>query len=175
MSESNHNGPEDKQEVSRRKVMSAAGIGWLALGGSAVVGGLALNRFMFPNVSDEPDPQVRVGDLPQYADMAVGKVDQAYKKQGILLVRLEGKMVALSSACTHLGCIVNWLDNERVFKCPCHGSGFTDQGINIDGPAPRPLVRFKIFNQDGTLVVDRSKKYHYEKGQWSDSDSFIKV
>lgn len=191
---SNDNGPQDDREVprrtvasairapraskgdneiSRRTMVSAAGIGWLALGGGAVIGGLAVQRFMFPNVSQDPDPQVPVGELRQYADMTVGGVNQAYKKQGILLVRLENKIVALSSACTHLGCIVNWFDSERVFKCPCHGSGFSREGINIDGPAPRPLERFKILVADGTVVVDRSKKYRHEKGEWESPESYI--
>ena len=54
---------------------------------------------------------------------------------------------ALSTVCTHLGCTPNWLPVESKFKCPCHGSGFRMTGIHFEGPAPRPLERFK--NQHG--------------------------
>jgi len=166
---------EPESEISRRSIISAAGVGWLALGGSAVVGGLALQRFMMPNVLQESDPRVEVGRISDYAEMASGSVNQAYKKYGMYIARLQERLVALSSACTHLGCITNWLQSEGVFKCPCHGSGFTHAGINIDGPAPRPLERFWIFVEDGTIIVDRSKRYRQEKGGWANPDSYIKI
>ncbi|QBD83617.1 Rieske (2Fe-2S) protein [Ktedonosporobacter rubrisoli] len=37
-------------------------------------------------------------------------------------------VVALSAACTHMGCIVQWHDNDRHFHCPCHGGLFTEYG-----------------------------------------------
>ncbi|MCH7618738.1 MAG: ubiquinol-cytochrome c reductase iron-sulfur subunit, partial [Candidatus Marinimicrobia bacterium] len=83
---------------------------------------------------------------------------------------------ALSTVCTHLGCTPNWLSAEGKFKCPCHGSGFYNTGINFEGPAPRPLERFRItLAEDGQILVDKNQKYQYEKGQWNDPDSFLKV
>ena len=84
-------------------------------------------------------------------------------------------MVALG-VCTHLGCTPNWLNAEQKFKCPCHGSGVRKTGINFEGPAPRPLERFRIvLADDGQIVIDKTKKYQQEKGQWSDSEAFLKV
>ena len=81
---------------------------------------------------------------------------------------------ALQSVCTHLGCPPNWLAAEQKFKCPCHGSGFYISGINFEGPAPRPLERFKVaLADDGQIMVDKSQKFQQELGQWSDPDSFI--
>ena len=51
-----------------------------------------------------------------------------------------------------------WLDAEQKFKCPCHGSGFYKDGINFEGPAPRPLERYAIrVAEDGQLEVDKSR------------------
>ncbi|NQW44633.1 MAG: Rieske 2Fe-2S domain-containing protein, partial [Deltaproteobacteria bacterium] len=78
--------------------------------------------------------------------------------------------------CTHLGCTPNWLEGESKFKCPCHGSGFYSTGINFEGPAPRPLERYKIGRgEDGQITVDKNMKYQFEKGQWNDANSFLEL
>jgi cytochrome b6-f complex iron-sulfur subunit len=82
-------------------------------------------------------------------------------------------VAALSTTCTHLGCIPTWLENDRKFKCPCHGSGFKPNGINFEGPAPRPLERFKISEEDGVLLVDKKVKFLFEQGQWTSPDSYL--
>ena len=84
--------------------------------------------------------------------------------------------LALRTVCTHLGCTPNWLEGEQKFKCPCHGSGFYKDGINFEGPAPRPLERYAIrLADDGQLEVDKSKTFQEEMGQWSDPASFVSV
>ena len=92
-------------------------------------------------------------------------------------MNLDAKqLVVLSTICTHLGCIPNWLQGEQKFKCPCHGSGYYISGINFEGPTPRPLERFAVtVDADGFIVVDMTKVYRYELGDWSDSDSFISL
>ncbi len=83
---------------------------------------------------------------------------------------------ALSTTCTHLGCTPNWLEAEKKFKCPCHGSGFKISGVNFEGPAPRPLERYAIREtDDGQIVVDKSRKFQNELGQWDDPDSYVLV
>ncbi len=107
----------------------------------------------------------------------VGEVDLRWKdKYGVWMVRNDEGIYALSTVCTHLGCTPNWLSNERKFKCPCHGSGFQASGINFEGPAPRPLERYRIvLADDGQIIVDKTRKYQQEKGQWSDPEAFLKV
>ena len=64
-----------------------------------------------------------------------------------------------------LGCTPRWLKTEQKFKCPCHGSGYYISGLNFEGPAPRPMDRFKIYvGDDGQLVVDKSVIYEMEPG-----------
>ena len=80
------------------------------------------------------------------------------------------------TVCTHLGCTPNWLSGEQKFKCPCHGSGFRKTGINFEGPAPRPLERFRVtLADDGQILVDKTRKYQWEKGEWNDPESFLAV
>src|SRR5207237_470161 len=151
---------------------------WTTL--TAAILGMTLGtvRFLFPNVLSEPPSRVKVGFPDQYEE---GQVVERYKDQNIWVVRYRGTIIALSTTCTHLGCTPNWLEREGKFKCPCHGSGFKgpamgDPGINFEGPAPRPLERWAVsIGEDGQIVVDKSKKFQQERGEWSNAESFIKV
>ena len=97
-------------------------------------------------------------------------------KHAVWIVRNEEGIYALSTVCTHLGCTPNWLEVEQKYKCPCHGSGFRKTGINFEGPAPRPLERHAIYlADDGQIVIDKTKRYKWEKGEWETEDSFLKI
>jgi cytochrome b6-f complex iron-sulfur subunit len=160
--------------MPRRSFFSWLTVAWLAF--AAATGGfLAMTvRFLFPNVLFEPPQSFKIGYPDDYQ---IGQVNIRWKKlHAIWVVRTTEHIYALSTVCTHLGCTPNWLDNERKFKCPCHGSGFRKSGVNFEGPAPRPLERFKIaLADDGQILVDKSKLFQYEKGQWDDPESFLKV
>ncbi|MBI4557628.1 MAG: ubiquinol-cytochrome c reductase iron-sulfur subunit [Candidatus Hydrogenedentes bacterium] len=152
---------------------------WMVLGWGSFTAAMAwagglVGRFMFPNVLFEPPQSFKAGTPEEYT---VNDVSERWKDRfGVWLVRDTEKMYALSTVCTHLGCTPNWLPNERKFKCPCHGSGFFTTGINFEGPAPRPLERFKIaLADDGQILIDKSKKFQQEKGEWNDPDSFLVV
>ena len=57
----------------------------------------------------------------------------------------------------------------KKFKCPCHGSGYYQNGENFEGPAPRPLDRYKIsLSDNGQLVIDKSVIYRGVAGSNSD-------
>ena len=159
-------------------------ISWAVLGWSAFTAGCVaftgmLGRFMFPNVLAEPPSTIKVGEPTTYDP---NDVNERFKAEGGFWIvrsnRYNGQDIiyALQSVCTHLGCPPNWLANEQKFKCPCHGSGFYITGINFEGPAPRPLERFKVtLADDGQIMVDKSQKFQQELGQWSDPDSYIAV
>jgi cytochrome b6-f complex iron-sulfur subunit len=148
-------------------------IAWLSFSAGMAGWLLGTVRFLFPNVLSEPPSKFKVGPPDQYED---GKVVDRFKDQGTWVVRYQGTIYALSTTCTHLGCTPNWLEREAKFKCPCHGSGFKITGVNFEGPAPRPLERWAIsIGDDGQLVVDKSKKFQKELGQWENPESYIKV
>jgi cytochrome b6-f complex iron-sulfur subunit len=145
---------------------------WVVFIGTMVVWTLETLRFLMPNISDTPG-KVKVGFPDNFEE---GKVTDKFKPDNIWVVRYEGKIYALSTTCTHLGCTPNWLEREAKFKCPCHGSGFYISGINFEGPAPRPLERWGVsIGDDGQVVVDKGKKFQEERGEWANSESFIKV
>jgi glycine/D-amino acid oxidase-like deaminating enzyme/nitrite reductase/ring-hydroxylating ferredoxin subunit len=50
-----------------------------------------------------------------------------------------GRLHAVSTRCTHLGCQVAWNAAERSWDCPCHGSRFDVDGEILNGPAVKPL------------------------------------
>ena len=161
-------------KTSRRGFFSWLALGWIAFAAGFAVLGAITGRFFFPRVLFEPPSSFKAGFPSEYE---VGAVDERFKDAfGVWLVRDERTMFALSTICTHLGCTPNWLGGERKFKCPCHGSGFYSTGINFEGPAPRPLERYKIYlAEDGQIVVDKNSLYQQEKGQWTNPDSFITV
>jgi cytochrome b6-f complex iron-sulfur subunit len=133
-------------------------LGW---GGFGIFGGLSLLGFVrsaFPRVLFQPPATFKAGNISDYA---IGEVSEKYKQdQRVWIVREETGVYAIFAKCTHLGCTPRWLATEAKFKCPCHGSGFFKSGLNFEGPAPRPLDRFKIFvGEDGQLVVDKAQVY----------------
>ncbi|MGZ3316587.1 MAG: QcrA and Rieske domain-containing protein [Isosphaeraceae bacterium] len=177
--------PAPAGQTDRRGFMiGSLFISWVAVGWTAFTAGCVaftgmMGRFMFPNVLAEPPSTMKVGEPSSYDP---NDVNERFKAEGGFWIvrsnRYNGQDIiyALQTVCTHLGCPPNWLANEQKFKCPCHGSGFYITGINFEGPAPRPLERFKVtLADDGQIVVDKSQKFQQELGQWSDPDSFIAV
>ena len=161
-------------DVSRRGFLSWITAGWLAFGALTTGTLIGTVRFLFPNVLFEPPQTFRAGFPEEYT---IGDVSTRFKDQfGVWIVRTPTEIYVLSTVCTHLGCTPNWLDGEQKFKCPCHGSGFRKTGINFEGPAPRPLERYRVaLADDGQILVDKTRKYQWEKGEWTDPESFLAV
>jgi cytochrome b6-f complex iron-sulfur subunit len=171
------------EEEDRRGFLEIALGSFMAVGFTAlsVTGGLAtlgLARFLFPNVLAEPPSKFKVGFKDGFP---AGKVETKYVPQyGVWVVNGDfngqPQLYALKTVCTHLGCTPSWLEAEQKFKCPCHGSGFYKDGINFEGPAPRPLERYAIrIADDGQVEIDKSRTFQEELGQWADPESFVPV
>ncbi|OGW72773.1 MAG: Rieske (2Fe-2S) protein [Omnitrophica bacterium GWA2_52_12] len=155
-------------------MISWLSLAWIVFAAATVSALSTVLRFLFPNVLFEPKTSFKVGKPDQYE---VGKVDTRWEdKFGVWVIRSPEGIYALSTVCTHLGCKPSWLDGEQKFKCPCHGSGFYKTGINFEGPAPRPLERFSIsLADDGQILIDKSKKFQFEKGEWMNPLSLLAV
>jgi cytochrome b6-f complex iron-sulfur subunit len=172
-----------KDDEDRRGFLEIALGSFMAMGFTAlsVTGGLftlGLARFLFPNVLAEPPSKFNVGFKDGFP---AGKVETKYVAQyGVWVVNGDfnglQQIYALKTVCTHLGCTPSWLEAEQKFKCPCHGSGFYKDGVNFEGPAPRPLERYAIrVADDGQVEIDKSRTFQEELGQWADPESFVSV
>jgi cytochrome b6-f complex iron-sulfur subunit len=156
----------------RRSFLQASG--WLSFFGFITLATVGALRMMFPRILYEPPTTFKAGTPKDYLPMAV---NEKYKEsERVWICRDEDKIFALIAICTHLGCTPRWLTSEFKFKCPCHGSGYTFEGINFEGPAPRPLERAKIqLSPDGELLVDKGISFRYERGDWVRPESFVPV
>jgi cytochrome b6-f complex iron-sulfur subunit len=127
---------------------------WLGLGalwtmGATLVFGLAgMMRLPKAAVLASPSKKFRVSlpdNLPAGAAFVPGGRAVALFRDG------EG-VYAVSTICTHLGCVVK--PNEEGFECPCHGSRFAADGSVTRGPAPRALPWLKVSISGGSITVD---------------------
>jgi len=134
--------------VSRRRLL-----GWITgagLVGSGVLS--AISNFVFIK------PRATYGAPQRFS---IGKPDAfppgtriTLEARRICVVREGAKLAAISTTCTHLGCIVGLSDTG--FACPCHGSRFDTDGTVTGGPAPRALPWFKItLAPNGEIEVDK--------------------
>lgn len=158
---------EELSELTRRELVSR-GLTIAGWGSFALVLGSGTTqtiRFMYPRIVFQPPSKFRIGTPEAFlategsADTyGILLVDERWKsRHRFFVVREPSRVYAASGRCPHLGCTVNWFGDQRVFKCPCHGSEFHSNGENFAGPAPRPLDRYWIeLNTDGQLVVDTS-------------------
>jgi ubiquinol-cytochrome c reductase iron-sulfur subunit len=64
--------------------------------------------------------------------------------------------------CTHLGCIPSYEENNKQFKCACHGGEFSASGVQKFGPPPRPLD-IPPFALNGTTLVLGEEDAQYKK------------
>jgi cytochrome b6-f complex iron-sulfur subunit len=157
---------------SRRDFFSLAG--WASFMAALGLSSVYFLRLLFPRVLFEPSPIFKAG---KPGDYTVGEVSTKWvKDQRVWIVRDTEGIYAIFALCTHLGCTPRWLRTESKYKCPCHGSGFTKEGIHFEGPAPRPLERLKIaMGPDGQIIIDKSKKFLYEKDEWGKPDAKLRV
>ena len=154
----------------RRRIVWASVVGFFA----AI--GMATMRFFLPRAIMEPSSVFRIGFPGDYSLGVDTKWQQQYR---IWVVKSSDRLFAIYARCTHLGCTPDWKSSENKFKCPCHGSGYDSEGINFEGPAPRPMDRAHIeLDAEGQLVVDTNRLYLREKGkadQFNDEGAFIQV
>ena len=141
---------------------------WTAVAAFLATWFIAFLRFFLPRTLFEPSTVFKIG-YP--ADFGLGvdtKFQQAYR---IWVDRVPGRIFVIYARCTHLGCTPDWKPSENKFKCPCHGSGYDNEGINFEGPAPRPMDRAHVdLAPDGQIIVDTSRLYEWPKGQPSHFD-----
>jgi cytochrome b6-f complex iron-sulfur subunit len=151
---------------------------WTAVWGYIAASFFMFLRFFFPRALFEPDTVHNIGYPSDFQIGVNEKYKQAYR---IWVVMEPPRLFCIFGKCTHLGCTPDWKPAENKFKCPCHGSGYTPEGINFEGPAPRPMDRAYVeLNAQGEIIVDTSRLFSWFKSQggpdhFDDPGAFITV
>ena len=164
-------GPEDNEINRARRRMV-----WATVAAFLTAWFLAFFRFFLPRTLFEPATTFKIGYPSDYGLGVDTKWQQKYR---IWVDRTPDRLFVIYARCTHLGCTPDWKPSENKFKCPCHGSGYDSEGINFEGPAPRPMDRAHIeVAADGQILVDVAKLYQWPKGQpsqFNDDGSFLRA
>ena len=162
-------GPTDDQRAQQRRRFV-----WCGVSAFLAAWFLAFLRFFLPRTLFEPATSFKIGYPSDYGLGVDTKWQQKYR---IWVDRTPDRLFVIYARCTHLGCTPDWKPSENKFKCPCHGSGYDSEGVNFEGPAPRPMDRAKVeLSPDGQILVDVSKLYQWPKGQpsqFSDDGSYL--
>lgn len=162
-------GPDNSQVDQRRRRLA-----WIGITAFLTAWFLAFFRFFLPRTLFEPSTTFKIGYPSDYALGVDTKWQQKYR---IWVDRTPDRLFVIYARCTHLGCTPDWKPSENKFKCPCHGSGYDSEGINFEGPAPRPMDRAKVdLAPDGQIIVDVAKLYSWPKGQpsqFNDPGAFL--
>lgn len=164
-------GPDDNDINQQRRRFV-----WAAVAAFLMAWFLAFFRFFLPRTLFEPATTFKIGYPEDYGLGVDTKWQQKYR---IWVDRTPDRIFVIYARCTHLGCTPDWKPSENKFKCPCHGSGYDSEGINFEGPAPRPMDRAKVeLSPDGQVLVDVSKLYQWPKGQpsqFNDDGSYLRT
>lgn len=139
-----------EKKLSRRDFLLNVG---LAAGGAVGLGGAGYYsaRYLLAGLAPLRYVKLLAERLDNVPDG--GSVD--LKLAGIALVlRRQGNTVrAFSAVCTHLGCLVQWQEDENRFYCPCHIGVFDPDGRPTSGPPTEPLEEFEVEVDEGNIFV----------------------
>jgi cytochrome b6-f complex iron-sulfur subunit len=164
-------GPEDNEIIRARRRLV-----WATVAAFLTAWLLAFFRFFLPRTLFEPATSFKIGYPEEYGLGVDTKFQQKYR---IWVDRTPDRIFVIYARCTHLGCTPDWKPSENKFKCPCHGSGYDSEGVNFEGPAPRPMDRAHIETApDGQILVDVSRLYQWPKGQptqFNDDGAFLRA
>ena len=135
--------------VKRRDFLGLAAV-WTALSACAfsIVG---MMRLPMPSVFPESDSKVKIGFPDTFPKGSATHLSDF----SLWVFHDEEGLYAISSICTHLGCVAV-RETDGRFRCPCHGSVFDPIGKVMGGPAPKGLNWLKMdLSHDGQIVVDQ--------------------
>ncbi len=162
-------GPEDNEVNRQRRALV-----WSTVAAFLTAWFIAFFRFFLPRTLFEPATSFKIGYPEEYGLGVDTKWQQRYR---IWVDRTPDRLFVIYARCTHLGCTPDWKAGENKFKCPCHGSGYDSEGVNFEGPAPRPMDRAHLERSpDGQILVDVSRLYQWPKGQpsqFNDDGSYL--
>lgn len=161
-----------KQQVSRRQFLNYTLTG---------VGGFMAATVMVPMLRFAVDPVLQpsksgefhnvgvdVSDLtsnPQRVEWVVEQEDGWVKRKVTKVAWVfqdeDGKIVAHSPECKHLGCFVTWEGSDKYpgeYYCPCHNGRYYKDGTNVPNTPPTaPLDEYEYKVENGILYLGDAK------------------
>lgn len=143
---------ETKKKPTRRLFLEVLGKVSVVVALFAQIYG-AIKAFI-PTVLYEPPSKFKIG---KPGDFSVGIT---FLPEWTMYVFRKGDdFRAISAVCPHLNCVADWKPDQKRFFCSCHGSVFSKDGTNLEGPAPRPLSWHPLsLSFDSHLVVETDKQ-----------------
>jgi Rieske Fe-S protein len=134
-------------------------LGWLTWAAGTALGGFILYpvaRYLVP--PSIPEAVTRRVIAAKKNELAPGSFKTfAFGSQPGLLVRTaDGGYKALSAVCTHLGCTVQYKNDEHVIWCACHNGRYDLDGRNVSGPPPRPLEPYVVHEEGDDIIVEKA-------------------
>ncbi|MGN6033785.1 Rieske (2Fe-2S) protein [Brevibacterium casei] len=137
-------------EASRRTIITSAGaVGTVGLISACGTDDADSGSTKSGNGSSEPTAggaTIPSGDVPVGSGTVV---DETY----VVTQPKEGEFYAFSSVCTHQGCQVRTVTEDKI-TCPCHSSQFsTTTGEVLAGPATEPLPKYEVSESGGDLTI----------------------
>ena len=151
---------------ARPLAMWLSGIGWLVMlvgaffGGEMPYGyGTEINRQAW---DDHPTKWQTLEIKADSLEDRKPQVAKTKKGTGIFVAKVDGKIYAIASKCTHAGGPLNegkWVGNDRcLIQCPWHGSVFdVRDGSAQQGPATFPEPVFEVRTGDGGALEVRAR------------------
>ena len=134
-------------------------IDWLLGTGAVGLVGAVLypvTRYLIPPPAAEAaTASVTLPFSPDAVAPNTGEIFKFGSRPGILVRTAEGEFRAFSATCTHLGCIVQYRPDLGHIWCACHNGHFDLNGINIQGPPPKPLEQFAVNVRGDQIVVSK--------------------
>jgi Rieske Fe-S protein len=138
----------DGDKMTRRGLLR--NIMWVSAGAFALQVAVTGLSMFWPRKVEGFGSVIDAGPLENFP---VGSVTRV-RDGRFYISRLPEGILALYWRCPHLGCTVPWVESERLFICPCHGSVYEPTGQNIAGPAPRPMDVMQVEIRNGRVLVN---------------------
>ena len=144
--------PRFQARVTRRDFLGLAAT-WSAIVASAAAL-IGMLRLPMPSVFPESNSAIKIGPPGAFPPASMTHLAHA----SIWVFHDDQGLYAISSVCTHLGCIAARDHDTGEFHCPCHGSVFEPDGKVVAGPAPSGLTWLEVsVSPGGKLVVDTQR------------------
>ena len=145
---------EDNDHATERRtfLMGVSAAAVALMGGAASFIGAG---FLYPVKRKQPSPRFVCleSEVPEGEPL---EINDPLGRKVLLFKKAGGKLLAIGTVCSHLGCAVFYRSKKKMFDCPCHQGVFDGEGNPVSGPPERPLDRYPVTVSEGKVFVQFS-------------------